>query len=97
LAQRLRRRGRAGRPYPDAYLHGAILALFAPEGAHDAEHVARRGAHLEVASDGEPADDSVAVQYHGGRARHVLAVRSAARVDQAIAPRHREIAVGEEA
>src|SRR5262252_8015275 len=66
------------------------------ERAHGAQDIVRIRANLEVVAHREPADDAVLIQYHGGGTRHVLAIGSAAGVDQAIAARHGEVPVGEE-
>src|SRR5262249_58175912 len=66
------------------------------ERAHGAQDIVRIRAHLEVVAHREPADDAVLIQHHGGGTRHVLAIGSAAGVDQAIAAGHGVVRVGEE-
>src|SRR5439155_20847342 len=65
--------------------------------AHGAKDVVRVGPDLKVAHYRKPAHDAIAIQHDRRRARNVLAVRSGARVHEAIAPGHREVTVSEEA
>src|SRR2546426_3063869 len=69
----------------------------ASQRAHGAKDVVRVGPDLKIARDRKPAHDAIAIQHDRRRARNVLAVRSGARVHEAIAPGHREVTVSEEA
>src|SRR5262249_15770823 len=83
--------------YDPAILPWDALRRRALQRGHGAKDVVRVGPDLKISRDRKPADDAVAIQHDRRRARNVLAVRSGARVHEAIAPGHREVAVGEKA
>src|SRR6185503_3173924 len=53
-------------------------------------------ADLDVPAHGEPAHDAVAIDHDGCGARYVLPVGAPTGVNQAVAPRDREVTVGHE-
>ena len=67
------------------------------ERAHRARDLGGVGSYPVVVGEREPADDLASIDDDGRRQRDVPTVGTAAGVDETVAPRHRQVAIGEEA